>query len=72
MGQIPRTMQSEWPLASRAYWNYLSESNKAIFPGSVSPMRKRRFLPHGPKILGSRRKEKRGRDIVFVTFLKGS
>lgn len=55
MGQIPRTMQSEWPLASRAYWNYLSESNKAIFPGSVSPMRKRRFLPHGPKILGSRR-----------------
>ena len=33
MAQILRTMQSEWPLASRAYWNYLSEGNKAISPG---------------------------------------
>lgn len=36
-------MPSEWPLAGRSYWNYLSKGNKAISPGTVSLMWKQKF-----------------------------
>jgi len=59
MEQILGIRQSECPLGSRAYWNYLSEGSKAISPGSVSATKSRTFLPCDLKylVLGERKRE---------------